>query len=43
LEINVNGAEALQKLLEGPLGDIVRGNVNTALNQNRVGNEEPPK
>jgi hypothetical protein len=43
LEINVNGAEALQKLLEGPLGDIVRGNVNTALNQNRIGNEEPPQ
>lgn len=43
LEINVNGAEALQKLLEGPLGDIVRGNVNAALNQNRVGNEEPPQ
>jgi TP901 family phage tail tape measure protein len=43
LEINVNGAEALQKLLEGPLGDIVRGNVNAALNQDRIGNEESPQ
>lgn len=43
LEINVNGADALQKLLEGPLGQIVQDSVRQALNNQGIANEEPPK
>ena len=43
LEVNVNGAEALQKLLEGPLGQIIQDNVRSALNQKNVNNEQSPE
>jgi hypothetical protein len=39
IDVNINGAEALQKLLEGPLGQIVQQNVQAAMDNINNQNE----
>ena len=41
IDVNINGADALQQLLGGPLGEMIRTQVTAALNQRDVNDEKP--
>jgi hypothetical protein len=42
IDVNINGADALQQLLNGPLGDMIKNRVKAALNQKDIDDEKPP-
>ena len=42
IDVNINGADALQQLLSGPLGAMISDRVKAALNQKDINDEKPP-
>jgi TP901 family phage tail tape measure protein len=41
IDVNINGADALQQLLGGPLGEMIKNQVKAALNQRDINDEKP--
>jgi hypothetical protein len=41
IDVNINGADALQQLLGGPLGEMIKTQVAAALNQRDINDEKP--